>query len=92
MQQSLLSSLGKGGKDRSMELILGRGKGGKSMELILGRVKSHLFSLLVLIAPKSVLECLGAGPRLSLSLFCVILGWLLFSFSPRIGRSNTNFC
>jgi hypothetical protein len=55
-------------------------------------VKSHPFSLLVFIAPISVLGCLGAGPRLSLSPFWVILGWFLFSFSPKIGQSNTNFC
>jgi hypothetical protein len=70
----------------------GKREGGESMELILGRVKSHLFSLLVFIAPKSVLECLGTGPRLSLSPFYVILNWFLFSFSSRIGQSNTNFC
>ena len=62
------------------------------MQLILGKVKSHPFSLLVFIAPISVLGCLGAGPRLSLSPFWVILGWFLFSFSPKIGQSNTNFC
>jgi hypothetical protein len=26
------------------------------------------------------------------SLFWVILGWFLFPFSPRIGRSNSNIC
>jgi len=37
--------------------------------LFLGERKSHPFSLLVFIAPVSVLGCLGTGPRLSLPPF-----------------------
>ena len=42
--------------------------------------------------PYKCAGCLGIGPRLFLPPFWVILGWFLIQFSPRIGRSNTNFC
>jgi len=55
--------------------------------------KNAPFSLLAAFIPLlNDKRCLEGWIRLFSSLFWVILGWFLFSFSPRIGRSNSNIC
>ena len=64
-------------------------KKGKSMQPVLERVP--LFSPCCIYTPLQCKGVFGRWTKVFLIPLWLSLGWFLFPFSPRVGRSNTNF-
>jgi hypothetical protein len=87
----LLSSLWEEERGQKHAAHFGKKEGGQQHAAHFEKSEESPFLSPCIYSPQSVLGCLGVIPRLSVSPFLVILGWFLFLFSTRIGRSNSIF-